>query len=1329
MYFVKIRNSSGNVEVRPLSKSQPLSIGQHPSNDVCIDEPDVERLHCRIAWNKNGYEIAAATSAGVIINGTMLHKWMLSEQDLVYIGGTELRLVYKESPPEEKRGRKRIAPATIADEPLLPDDDSLPLIDSDDGAPRRPLEDTSRAPLEDEPLKPLGAKPAQPSEKQRAKPRREEPPEPLREERVKPVREKAAKPLREKPPKVVREESREEPLKPVRERPAQPVDLSPAIPAGKKPSRPQPPPVDDVPDDDDEGVDIGQSLEFILARDEGADESRLKEILGVDDESDRAADDEPKRDAPQPAEEPKSSPPPEREEEKPEGRRDEDEPVERRAERREHRRRSSEQPPSKLASLREKLGGRSVRPGEQDALRSPFVLTLTLGAVVLFLAAATFWFVIERQAVQQQLASANTEYEQGRYTQAIALFEGFLMKYPRHKDVPEVMLTLGKAQIEKEIMGATPSWKNGLSALQEFIDRHRDDETFADLRDTLAKYAKAIAIGSVETAASIKSRELMEVSSAAALIFERYAPADPPPVEFRQELNGKRESAEQAILKHETLQSALSDIKTALEASRPLDALLARRRLLARYPDLVADTQIAAALAQTLDTTRKLVVREDVGREAETTERTKTSLKPLTLALHTRALSGETSDGQAVFVIANGCCFGIDRVTGEPRWRRAIGLDSPFFPVLVQTSQTSGLLVYDTRFRELVLLERLTGRLIWRQTLDEEALGVPLLHEGQIYQVTKGGHLCGVDLETGKSTVRLTFPQPLHASPVLLSGGTHVAVAGEEAILYSLTLRPLACESASLLGHKAGSLVAPLLSMGSLILVTENNSLQSSVLRVVDAHNPSQGLAEIKSAKVAIEGQVQDPPVLRGNSLFVPASGEQVSAFTVSDDSKETPLTLIGRHSVKTDHPGPVFLNAGPDGQMWMAGSALRRFQLKTNSISLDPNLVAEGMTTQPLQSYGQYLFAGRRRPHSRSVWFVKIDREAQPSMTSLWRVVTGPRILVALTSGESGSVCLSEEGDLFHISAQELTDGGFRTRADGRLQVPDNLAQPLRAAMLEDGQIAVDCGTPTPKLWLLNPQGQVKHEIPVEEPLQIAPVLLAGGVVLPYSQRLEFKAFQPGHAQVERYTAPVEDQTNVPRWTGAVTVDENDMIATNSHGQIVKVQYRKVPVPHLYEAAKTAMGQPVDVPPVAFEDKVLVADASGRLRLLHTSNLEPLAETQLEAPVSGPLCILGKRLLAEVGRSQLVSFAIGSKLNKEWSVPLEGGGLSDRPIESEAGIVFGEKSGRIVLVDPKTGQVVSQVSVEQPIDLGPRTIGTAFFVGSIDGTLYRVEFPSQATQ
>ncbi len=90
----------------------------------------------------------------------------------------------------------------------------------------------------------------------------------------------------------------------------------------------------------------------------------------------------------------------------------------------------------------------------------------------------------------------------------------------------------------------------------------------------------------------------------------------------------------------------------------------------------------------------------------------------LTLTLHARSRTEEPAGTRPVFVLAKDCCYAVDHVTGEPIWRRSLGLDTPFFPVKVETA-VPGLLVFNSNRLSLLLLDRKTGEPIWEQPIDE----------------------------------------------------------------------------------------------------------------------------------------------------------------------------------------------------------------------------------------------------------------------------------------------------------------------------------------------------------------------------------------------------------------------------------------------------------------------------------------------------------------------------------------------------------------------------------------------------------------------------------
>src|SRR5262245_21744337 len=100
---IEIRDFTGATETRQLSKKQPLSIGRHSTSDIFVDEDGVTGMHCRIGWNRSGYEVVAAGPDGVEVNGTLVRHAMLSDGDLVRLGSLDLYFI-------DEAGRKAAKP-------------------------------------------------------------------------------------------------------------------------------------------------------------------------------------------------------------------------------------------------------------------------------------------------------------------------------------------------------------------------------------------------------------------------------------------------------------------------------------------------------------------------------------------------------------------------------------------------------------------------------------------------------------------------------------------------------------------------------------------------------------------------------------------------------------------------------------------------------------------------------------------------------------------------------------------------------------------------------------------------------------------------------------------------------------------------------------------------------------------------------------------------------------------------------------------------------------------------------------------------------------------
>jgi TolA-binding protein len=333
------------------------------------------------------------------------------------------------------------------------------------------------------------------------------------------------------------------------------------------------------------------------------------------------------------------------------------------------------------------LGLRPVRPGEQEILKSPLVLTLAGGGLALLLITGIFWFLLSREQSNRLYDRAVAEMNAGQYSQSIATFEKFLQEYPTHGLRRQADRGLGKALIQKEISGAIPAWKRGLERLNELIKAHRNESDFSDLHLSLFQFAEQISLGAAKTAETTRDPELLVISKDAQDLLERYADPSAPPTGTINRIVEQRGKAKGAIEKQKTFDLAMTAVDAALAEKKPMLALSERERLVKSFPEFVSSKRVKDVLQKALDLERSVVATDETERPAETGESTPPPPEPILGLFHTRSRTEDSSAGQIVFVTGKDSCYAVDPATGEVVWRRVIGAWSPFFPVKAAGSQ------------------------------------------------------------------------------------------------------------------------------------------------------------------------------------------------------------------------------------------------------------------------------------------------------------------------------------------------------------------------------------------------------------------------------------------------------------------------------------------------------------------------------------------------------------------------------------------------------------------------------------------------------------------
>ncbi len=965
-------------------------------------------------------------------------------------------------------------------------------------------------------------------------------------------------------------------------------------------------------------------------------------------------------------------------------------------------------PKGTLGQVARELQGGRQRPGEQSIAHSPLILSLGIGGAVLLLTAGVFWFLMGRESQQRLFEDAERQLADGKYSQAIELYERFQKEYPRSKQRRAADLAIGQARVRRELAGSAPNWDEARTELDRLIRSERNTPDYkTTLQPIVRDFAEQIALGAAKSAETTADAALLEVSASANEMMERATPVDAPASAAGQQILEATDRARSAITRRLAFEQSLAVMQAALDAKDPIGALAERQALLRKYPVLAKEKPLTPLVEAAVKSALESVTSVDVDRPA-VTEQPSPALPSLSLITVARSRTDDTSIGQVVYAVAADSCYAIDSVTGELRWRRSLGGPAVFFPLVIHEPRTS-VLMFDRGPRCLLLCDATNGAPLWQQNLPDLPRGDPVLLSGQIYLTLRNSKLVRIDQSTGHLTAEIAFPQPLATGPAINADGSALYVCGERGVIYTLGTHPPECRAVTFTDHAAGSVRIPLLRMGRLWLLADHDQPDSTRLRVFRDGPLTNPLKEEESARIA--GGVYDPPAIRGAQLVVPSQGERLAAFAIDDEPGRKPLAPIGAYRVQDGYGGPLHVQLGPDQQFWLSSTAVRGFELAANSIKLHPQLATAGLTTQPLQMLGETLFAGRRSPYSQAVTLANLDRE---KLTGTWRTVVGARPLLC-SGAEPGPVLLiTDQGAVWTFSAKRLTTGGFDQRTPAEIEIPPLFDKPLLSRSLHDGRAVLTAATTPPQLWIVEAGGSLGKPVKLPEAVEVAPLSLDAGLVLARPGRL---SIQTSGQRIEDWRAPKEDD-GPRRWSALVRLSGTRFLAVDDRGTWRRLQVEQGEIPHLSEVGHVAL-PPLLTEPALCGNLVVLLDESGTLQTIDSQTLDPVEQRQLPGSARGAAAVDADFLLAWTDDKVLGCPA--KQLRQGWTTATPGQRWIGQPLAQADRIWLASATGTVVAFDRQNGEQSQTVTCPQSLSGHLLLVEGAVWATAVDGTLYRV--------
>ena len=967
----------------------------------------------------------------------------------------------------------------------------------------------------------------------------------------------------------------------------------------------------------------------------------------------------------------------------------------------------------RFAQITEKLTGGPERPGEQKIGRSPIVLGLTgvtLGALLL---SGIFWVMTASTREERQLKEAVTSLDEQRYIDADGQFLNFLATYSQSASADPARIGLHRTRVEKNIMTEYPDVIKGLEELNQLLSVCRDLPGFEELKDHIKRYADRLTFAAARVAEVTQDQKALDTSKAAMEIMKRYAGEAGIDPARQQELERLQRLASAAVAKKTEFQSRVTEIRGLLETGKTIDAIGVRDRLIEAYPGLSDDKDLHAIQSEILGKEKELVVRSE-GGDALTTNDTASDFKSLALALRTQAATDLSSQGRSVFGIGIDSVFALDADTGDPIWRQPVGVDSPFAPIAVKGTEP-GVLIFSTLSGELQLLSQKDGHLLWRQPLEGRPSAVPLVVSDNIFITTQNNEMWQIAVTNGRALSRLKFSQSIIGPPALASDGSKLVIPGDETLVYTLSLNPLSCIAVSQIPHKAGSVKAPMLAAGKYFLMCDNVSAEKARIQTLNIDD--SGVLKVESSD-PIDGQINDPCLLRGYDLFVPSTPQRVTAFRVAEEIGQPPLSRVGANQLEDGLQTRMFLLAGPSAQLWLGGRDLRKFQTRTNTILLDSGVTAEGIHLQPIQFVDEAVFLTTRNPQSASVFFTRANRE---EMKGIWRTVLGSKLVaVGPAAGGDSVLAVGDYGEAYRIPMAEIAKGGFQLESTSRFRLPDKLTSSVGGVTLKDGRVAAWCGAPEPSLWTFTPTGQLERRWTLPDGPELPPVALDGGVVFAMPGRLHISATAGGRAAEDYRAAQTQDQQQP--WKSLTAISPTQVLAVNAGNQFVRVEFRATPRPQLAELSVTNVPYVIELAPAVLGEFLFLATTEGKLVMMQASTLEVLAETDLGVIPSAVPKVAGNLVFVELANKEVRVFKVEDGLPPAASFPLDGHALAGDPLLLPDGsYLIARTDGAIIRVNSDGTVSDSVVQLGQSIQQSPLSMNGQIIVIGKDGSLYQL--------
>jgi outer membrane protein assembly factor BamB len=988
-----------------------------------------------------------------------------------------------------------------------------------------------------------------------------------------------------------------------------------------------------------------------------------------------------------------------------------------------------------LRLAKEQLRGEVDRaPGEERIIGSPLVRWLLVGLVVVGALAWYFYTDFREKTIQAHFDKAQSEMGKENWEGAIHLFTSFIELHPTHE-------LASNARVQKALCDVQTSGSSvaAMEAVRKMIrERAQEkafDQTIPKIGEVVARLAQSLA----ENARDRADAKALERSQEALEIIKRDLPGTELSSETEAKLQETMEQARMAIHKYEDFLATREAMDRAIASAATAEAYRARERLVQLYGDYASHPDLTDRMNQAHKLDTESVRWEPMNKAAETQPRAGPIVASTVLLVRTQSGDSPSANGNIQFALAGGAVSAHDGNTGQMLWSLPIGHDSRLLPMPLQVTGSSdpAVLVIDSHRDELMAVQAMTGKMLWRQSVGEPIDAAPLLFRGKLYQPTGQGSLLVVDPNTGRVDGRLRFAdQRFSTTPAVHEASRHLFLNGEHYLLYNIALGGVPkCESVYYTAHRPDSIFAAPLRLNRYLVLFENQTASTMLIRVFLLSQDGKSIEEIqnlpKKGDTPISGWVHYVPAVYGNLMFVATDLESVYVYSGGAPEKADGFTLVKSLVGGTPLPGTrpqAYSMSYTDKDLLVQGSRVRRYTYAAEQQALNPaEELLVGAASQPIQRFPttggriDLLYVGRRTTGSSAIAFTALDSQ---NLQTKWEVLLGTGVISLQPADDAKTnwLALTRTGHLFSIPTATLTSGAMLDKPLARIDMEGELSD-SEPVILPDGSAVFTPAGATSRLYVRGAASDsAVRPLDLLAPLQSTVLGYGEGILAPGSDgRIYYMSPGSGKPLSEPFHPPlVADQP--AEWRGVALTSNKTIVAVDDQGNIYQVDLKKQPSPELVERAGTKLPKPIRSGIAVSGNLVACVDEANVVHVWDAEALSPIAEIKLSGPASlGPVAA-GGYLLVAAGDDELV--CVDPQGQEAWRRPLDGQHISGRPLVTGDLLHFVTSSGMVHSLRVADGSEVWSADTEKSLSGGPINIGENLVAIGADGSLNVVKPP-----